>query len=90
MKAITGVVKGRVQGVGFRYFAQDAAEEAGLSGWVRNLPDRNVEFFAQGDEEDLDRFLQKLLRGPVMARVERVLSDAAEPDPALNDFEIRG
>ena len=50
------VVSGRVQGVGFRFFAQSAAVREGLHGWVRNLPDGRVEISAEGDAEALERF----------------------------------
>ena len=45
------VVKGRVQGVGFRYFAHRAAKGLGLRGWVKNLPNGTVEAYAEGDED---------------------------------------
>jgi len=89
MKAVTGIVKGRVQGVGFRYFVLDTAESLGIDGWVQNLPDSSVEFFAQGDEKELDSFVQKIEQGPPMARVDRIFKDAAQPDGTLEGFEIR-
>ena len=69
------VVSGRVTGVGFRYFAQDAARREGLTGFVRNLPDGRVEALAEGDEESLTRFERALRRGPSRARVEHVEID---------------
>jgi acylphosphatase len=89
MKAVTGIVKGRVQGVGFRYFVLDAAESLGIDGWVRNLPDNSVEFFAQGTEKELDTFVRKVEQGPPMARVDRIFKDTAGQDGTLNGFEIR-
>jgi acylphosphatase len=64
------LVSGRVTGVGFRYFAQDAARREGLIGLVRNLPDGRVEAIAEGDDESLTRFEIALRRGPARARVE--------------------
>jgi acylphosphatase len=58
------LVSGRVQGVGFRFFAQDAAREAGVRGWVRNLPDGRVETVAEGEENAVARYLEKIRRGP--------------------------
>jgi acylphosphatase len=65
------LVNGRVQGVGFRYFAQAAAAREGLHGWVRNLPDGAVEIAAEGDAEALERFERAIGHGPPLARVER-------------------
>ena len=49
------VITGRVQGVGFRYFTQDAALREGVTGWVRNLPDGRVEALVEGDAEAVTR-----------------------------------
>jgi acylphosphatase len=66
------VISGHVQGVGFRYFTQDAAAREGINGWVRNAPDGRVEIEAQGEAEALDRFEQRVRHGPPGSRVERV------------------
>jgi acylphosphatase len=66
------VVSGRVQGVGFRYFAQAKAARLGLSGWVRNRGYDEVEVVAEGPEEDLRRLLADLREGPSMAHVDDV------------------
>lgn len=63
---------GRVQGVGFRFFARAAARREGVHGWVRNVPDGGVEITAEGEREALDRFEHKLRQGPPTARVEHV------------------
>jgi acylphosphatase len=89
MKAITGTVRGRVQGVGFRWFARRNAAGLHLVGWVRNLEDGGVAFFAQGEEEGIAAFLQSLGRGPASGSVDGVDTDETEPDPALSGFEIR-
>ena len=57
------VVSGRVQGVGFRYFTQDAALREGVTGWVRNLPDGRVEALVEG-EEAVTRLERALRSGP--------------------------
>ncbi len=54
---------GRVQGVGFRYHSYHAANEFGLTGWVRNLYDGTVQAQVQGSESDIDRFLERLYSG---------------------------
>ena len=66
------VISGRVQGVGFRYFTQEAAAREGIHGWVRNVPDGRVEIEAEGDAEALERFDNRVRHGPPGARVERV------------------
>jgi acylphosphatase len=65
-------VSGRVQGVGYRFFVLEAAQVEGLRGWVRNLPDGDVDGVAEGDREAVDRFTHKLSRGPAQARVDHV------------------
>ena len=72
------LVRGRVQGVGFRYFTQAAAVHAGLSGWVRNNPDGTVEIAAAGEVDALERLEQQIRHGPPGARVDQVaISDDA-------------
>lgn len=66
------VVRGRVQGVGFRYFAQSKALEEGLTGWVRNKPDGSVEGLGVGTKDDLERWIQQLRQGPPLSRVEDI------------------
>lgn len=65
-------VRGRVQGVGFRWFASDTAESLGLTGWVRNLKDGSVEAEAQGTEEALVEFVERLRTGNPAARVDSI------------------
>lgn len=72
-------VRGRVQGVGYRYFALKRAEELGLSGFVRNMPDGSVEVIAEGEDARLSQFEARLKEGPSFARVEEVERLALEP-----------
>ena len=72
MPAMHIVIAGRVQGVGFRWFARVAGRRLELSGWVRNREDGTVEVAAAGPQESLDQFRRQLRRGPDAARVERV------------------
>lgn len=81
------VITGRVQGVGYRFFAARAARELGLSGWVRNLPDGSVEALAEGGEDPLARFLDRLRRGPLSSRVDSVVVEERPPE-GLTSFEI--
>lgn len=72
-------IAGRVQGVGFRRFVQRCAEDLGVRGWVRNLPDGSVECEVEGAPAAVERFLGYLRRGSAMARVERC--EVAPMDP---------
>jgi acylphosphatase len=72
-------VSGRVQGVGYRYFALNTAEELGISGYAKNLPDGRVEVYALGTAEQLRAFARHLLRGPQFADV----ADVQELDAEL-------
>jgi acylphosphatase len=82
-------VSGRVQGVGYRFFADEAARVEGLSGWIRNLPDGRVEALAEGDLEAVERFSRHLARGPGGARVDRIDIVEEAPDGRVRAFEIR-
>jgi len=82
-------VSGRVQGVGFRFFAQEAAAHEGLSGWVRNLDDGQVEALVEGDREAVERFERKIRRGPPAARVEDVVVDDDTPNGRGGGFLVR-
>ena len=81
-------VRGRVQGVGFRYFTQHAAAELGLGGYVRNLDDGRVEVYAVGPEEKLSELAGKLYHGPRWAEVDGVDEQEAEVH-AYASFEIQ-
>ena len=82
------IVTGRVQGVGFRYAAREAASECGVAGWVRNLPDGTVEIVAEGSPGALASIKAWAEKGPRHSRVERVLEEDQEAE-ALRGFEIR-
>ena len=84
------LVRGRVQGVGFRYFVLRRAQAVGLAGWTRNLPGGEVEVVARGTDEQLG-FLDGALReGPSRAQVVHVDRQEIPDDPALpKSFDIR-
>lgn len=63
------IVGGRVQGVGFRYFARDIAGEMNLTGYIRNTVDGHVEIEVQGDSEQVEKFVEKIRIGPQLSRV---------------------
>ena len=78
-------VAGRVQGVGYRMFAQQAAEELELRGYVRNRGDGRVEVFAMGAPEKLRQLGKELAKGPMMARVTDVNEEPATVDANYSD-----
>lgn len=80
-------VHGRVQGVGFRWWARHEAESLGITGTVRNRSDGVVEIEARGSREALEEFIDRLGHGPPTAHVDRVLREAAESVPS-HGFEI--
>lgn len=89
ISALHAVVRGDVQGVGFRYYVLRRAREAGLAGWVRNRADGSVECLAQGPRPALERLLEDLGRGPGMAEVEAVDVDWQKPAGELDGFTVR-
>lgn len=88
-KAVHVLVKGRVQGVGYRQACRQTARSLDLVGWVRNLYDGRVELFAQGPEDGVNRFLDWVWAGPPSARVLGVESDVVATDDTLTDFFIQ-
>ena len=77
------LVQGRVQGVGFRYWTQGTAEKLGLTGWVRNCANGDVEGVAQGSASAVQRFSELLWQGPHYAKVRSVETH----DKSLGRFE---
>jgi acylphosphatase len=90
MIARSYIVRGRVQGVGFRWFVDHEARQLGLAGWVRNNLDGTVEVLAMGSAEQHSVLLAKLQRGPRAARVDEVRQLPAEPIAGLTTFRIEG
>ena len=84
------LVRGRVQGVGFRWFVEREAHILGIAGWVRNNADGTVEILAQGTGDQLSGLHARLRQGPRAARVDNV--DVAEVRPSANitSFRIEG
>jgi acylphosphatase len=81
-------VTGRVQGVFFRAWMRDRANELGVTGWVRNCPDGRVDSHVEGDERAVEQLIEQLHRGPPSARVDDVhVWDVELFD--FDDFEVR-
>ncbi|HTW58212.1 MAG TPA: acylphosphatase [Terriglobales bacterium] len=84
------VVRGRVQGVGFRWFVEREAHILGIVGWVRNNHDGSVEVLAQGTRDQLSGLHARLREGPRAARVDAVEVADAKAVDGLNSFRIEG
>jgi acylphosphatase len=86
------LIKGRVQGVGFRWFVQREAGELDLHGWVRNTEDGDVEVVASGCATDLAELRASLRRGPRGSRVDHLIEHYLDDSEAkgLNSFRIEG
>jgi acylphosphatase len=84
------VVRGRVQGVGFRWFVEREAHMLGIAGWVRNNSDGSVEVLAQGTTDQLAGLRSRLRVGPRAARVDAVEESEARPVAGMSSFRIEG
>lgn len=82
-------VRGRVQGVSFRYYTRQEANRLELTGWVRNQRDGSVSVVAEGSKENLSKFLEFLRHGPPGARVSGVASNLSDHPQEFSAFEIR-
>jgi len=89
LKAMHIRVAGRVQGVWFRANTQKTAQDLGLEGWVRNLPDGSVEIHVQGDDRSVNRLLSWCYQGPSGARVDKVDYSGSDVDASLKGFAVR-
>ena len=86
---LDAIVRGYVQGVGFRYFVVRHAMQLGLTGWTSNEPDGSVRVVAEGSPAALDELLGDLHAGPAGARVDRVDANRQPPVGGLRSFSIR-
>jgi acylphosphatase len=84
------LVRGRVQGVGFRWFVEREAHMLGIAGWVRNNHDGSVEVLAQGTRDQLSGLHSRLREGPRAARIDAVEVSDESPTAGLNSFRIEG
>ena len=84
------VISGRVQGVGYRFFAEDWAAQLGIAGYVRNLWDGNVEVYAIAEPLALEEFKLRLSEGPRSARVTGVSESEEAVDKRYIRFTIEG
>lgn len=82
------IIKGSVQGVGFRAFVAEAAQSRGITGWVRNTFEGNVEVFAEGSKSKLDELLNILHSGPNLSEVTKVTFTWSEGKSKYSSFFI--
>ena len=83
------IVRGRVQGVGFRYYTEKQAETFGLTGWVKNLANGSVQVMVQGEKAEIDTFVDFLRVGPTLSRVSDVSVSRVETNENFNEFRIK-
>jgi acylphosphatase len=83
------LVKGYVQGVGFRYFVLREAGELGICGYVRNLPNGDVEAVLEGSPEAVEALISRLRQGSPFSQVEQLELQTLQPTSQFRDFSIR-
>lgn len=88
-KRIHVFISGRVQGVFFRYTSKELAEQLGVTGWIRNLPDGRVEAVVEGDEDKVEEMLEFFRKGPPLARVDKVEVIEEEYRGEFKEFRIK-
>ncbi|MCF6204108.1 MAG: acylphosphatase [Methylococcaceae bacterium] len=88
MKTIHLIVSGRVQGVYFRAFTKKHAIKLGITGFVCNKENGDVEIVAQADQENLDKFINWCHKGPLIAKVENVVLNELSTPEIFSNFEI--
>jgi len=89
VKRLSMVVAGRVQGVGFRYFTREIAGLYGISGWVRNCFNSDVEVEAQGPDEVLQQFINELKKGPPSGYVNDIQTKEMDVAKGEKQFSVR-
>ena len=81
-------IKGKVQGVFFRWWTQRQAEKLGLTGWVRNLPDGRVEAVFEGPTEKIEQMIERCKKGSAGAQIEKVEIEKRKASGVFSEFEI--
>ena len=88
MKRAHVFIEGRVQGVGFRHFTKINAEEIGIQGWVKNLPDGRVEAVFEGPVDHLREMIDLCEQGPGASRVDNIDFEIEEASGEFSSFEV--
>lgn len=89
IERLHAVVKGRVQGVGFRYYVQQHAGLLNVNGWVRNVWDGSVEWVGEGPHEALLRLLGTVYQGPPSSMVEDIESEWLPATGEFTSFRVK-
>jgi len=82
-------IHGKVQGVGYRFFATRVARRLGLKGWIRNNRDGSVEAAVEGEKATIDEWIEELREGPRYAEVTKVEQDSKDFTGRLGDFDVK-
>ena len=88
MPHLDAIVKGRVQGVGFRYYVCDVARRLSIKGFVRNLPDGDVEVQAEGNEQQLRQLVDYMRKGPPLSVVRDIDTTMTDAEEGFSDFNL--
>jgi acylphosphatase len=86
--AVQAIIKGRVQGVGFRWFARENARALRITGFVRNMLSGDVEVFAEGEEENIEHFISQLKKGPAFSSVTEIVVSREEVTHEHDSFKV--
>ena len=89
MKTVRIIVSGRVQGIGFRYSARHQAAHLRVTGYVRNLPNGDVEIVAEGEDSAVDTMVQWAREGPTWAHVRNAQEEELPYQGEYRDFGVR-
>ena len=82
-------IHGKVQGVGYRFFATRVARRLGLKGWIQNNRDGTVEAMVEGEKSAIDEWIEELKEGPRYAEVTRIDQEAKDFSGRLPDFDVK-
>ena len=89
IETYTLLLSGRVQGVGFRYFAEMRAARYNIKGYVRNIYDNMVEIICQGEPENIDKFILEVKKGPSFSLINQLNMEEIINAPVYDVFEIK-
>jgi acylphosphatase len=87
-KRVELLIAGMVQGVGFRYYTYQKAQQLRITGWVKNLPDGRVEVLAEGEQSVLEELISELKTGPSFSSVRDIEITWSEPTGQYSSFEV--
>ena len=82
-------IHGKVQGVGYRFFATRVARRMGLKGWIQNMRDGSVEATVEGESKNIDEWVEELKEGPRYAEVTKIDQESREFSGKLPDFDVK-